>query len=199
MKSRTAIAGMVVFVVALWATFQYGHAAPAAATGGLNIGVVSVRSVISGSQQQVRYRTAVMSRQAQLQAQLESRAKDIEAAEANLKTLRPGTEDYLKQLQSVLQQRGELDSEQEYLKQKRSLENKEWMEKLYQATLKIVTDLAKEKGLDLVLEKTEPQFPISGDELLATFSTHKVLYSGNCPDLTNAVITRLDALESLTP
>jgi len=199
MKSRTAIVGVVILVVALWATFEYGHAAPAAATGGLNIGVVSVRSVISGSQQQVRYSNAVMGAQAQLQAQLESRVKAIEAAEANLKTLRPGTEDYLKQLQSVLQQRGELDSEQEYLKQKRSLENKEWMEKLYQATLKIVTDLAKEKGLDLVLEKTEPQFPISGDELMATFSTHKVLYSGNCLDLTNEVIARLDALESLQP
>jgi Skp family chaperone for outer membrane proteins len=102
-------------------------------------------------------------------------------------------------LQSVLQKRGELDSEQEFLKQKRNLEDKEWMEKLYQATLKIVNDLAKEKGLDLVLEKTEPQFPISGDELLATFSTHKVLYSGSCPDLTREVIARLDALESLKP
>jgi len=200
MKSRTAITGAVIFVVALWATFEYGHAAPAAVTGGLNIGVVSVRSVISGSQQQARYSAAFMNKQAQLQAQLESRAKDIEAAEANLKTLRPGTEDYLKQLQSVFQKRSELDSEQEFLKQKSSLENKEWMEKLYQATLKTVADLAKEKGLDLVLEKTAPQFPVaSGDELMATFSTYKVLYSGNCPDLTNEVIARLDALESLKP
>ncbi len=200
MKSRTAIAGVMIFVVALWATFEYGHAAPAAATGGLNIGVVSIQNVVGGSLQQVRYLNAAMSEQAQLQAQLESRAKDIEAATANLKTLRPGTEDYLKQLQSVLQKRSELDSEQEFLTQKRTLANKEWMEKLYQATLKIVADLAKEKGLDLILEKTEPQFPVaSGDELFEILKTQKVLYSGGCVDLTDEAIKRLDALESLKP
>lgn len=199
MKSRTAVVSVVVGVVALWATFEYGRAAPAAAPEGLNIAVVSVRTVISGSQQQAKYRNALMARQSQLQAQLESRAKDLEAAEAELNTMRPGTEDYLKQLQVVVKKRYDLESEQEFLKQKRSLEDKEWMEKLYQATLRIIDELAKEKGLDLVLERTEPQFPISSDELLATFSTHKVLYSGACPDLTSEVARRLDALELIKP
>lgn len=199
MKAKTAIVGVAILVVALWATFEYSHAAPAATNGGLNIGVVSVRNVFNGSQQQAKYRNAVMNKQGQLQAQLESRAKDLEDAEAELKTYIPGTEDYLTQLQLVLKKRGELDSEQEFLKQKRNLEDKEWMEKLYQATLKIIRDVAQEKGLDLVLEKTEPQFPISSEELMATFSTHKVLYSGNCADLTNEVIKRLDALESFQP
>jgi Skp family chaperone for outer membrane proteins len=199
MKTKTAIVGVAIFVVALWATFEYSHAAPAATNGSLNIGVVSVRNVFNGSQQQAKYRNAVLNKQSQLQAQLESRAKDLEAAEAELKTFKPGTEDHLKQLQLVLKKRSELDSEQEFLKQKRNLEDKEWMEKLYQATLTIVADLAQEKGLDMVLERTEPQFPISAEELMATFSSHKVLYSGNCPDLTDEVVKRLDALESLQP
>lgn len=199
MKSKIAFASIVVCVVALWASFQYGYAAPAAATGNLNIGVVSIRSVISDSQQQAKYRSALMSRHSQLQAQLQSRAKDIEAAEAELNTMRPGTEDYLKQLQAVLQKRATLEAEQEYLNQRRNLEDKEWMEKLYQATLNIIDGLAKERGLDMVLERTEPRFPISGEELLTAFSAHKVLYAGNCPDLTSEVIKRLDAMELLRP
>ncbi len=193
------MAGLVVLVVALWAAFEYSHAAPAAAEGP-NIGVVSIRTVISESQHQARYRSTIMSTQSKLQAQLQSRAKDIEAAEAELNTMRPGTESYLKQLEVVIQKRSDLQGQQEYLSEKRNLEDKEWMEKLYQATLKIISDLAQEKGLDLVLERTDPQFPVpTREELLATFSTHKVLYAGNCTDLTREVITRLDALDSLAP
>lgn len=193
MKRKTAIAGMAIGVMAVWATFEYGHAAPAATTASLNIGVVSIRAIVSTSQHQTKYRNALMARQTQLQAQLESRVKDIEAAEANLKTFVVGSDDYLKQLQVVLQKRGAYDGEKEYITQKRSLEDKEWMETLYQATLKIVADVAKEKGLDLVLERTEPQFPSSAEELMTTFSTHKVLYAGGCTDLTSEVLRRLDA------
>ncbi|MBN1361056.1 MAG: OmpH family outer membrane protein [Sedimentisphaerales bacterium] len=197
-RSRAAVASIVICLAAVWATFEYSHAAPAT-TSGMNIGVVSIQTVITQSAHQVKYRNALMTRESQLRAQLESRAKDIEAAEAELNTMVPGSEDYLKQLQVVLNKRAALDSEQEYLKQKRSLENKEWMEKLYQATLKIVAELAQEKGFALVLERTEPKFPISADELMATFSTHKILYSGSCPDLTDEVLRRLDAMDSLKP
>lgn len=195
MKSKTAVVGVVVCVMALWATFEYGYAAPAPATGNLNIGVVSIRSVISDSQQQAKYRSALMSRHSQLQAQLQSRAREIEAAEAELNTMRPGTEDHFKQLQAILQKSAALEAEQEYLSQRRNLEDKEWMERLYRATLNIIKELAEERGLDMVLERTEPRFPISGEELLTAFSAHKVLYAGASPDLTSEVIKRLDAME----
>lgn len=200
MKSKTAVASAVVCVIALWATWEYSHAAGTSQTPGMNVGVVSIRSVISGSQHQVKYRSAIMAQQAQLQAQLQSLDKSIDAAEAELNTLRPGTEDYFQQYQVVLDKRSELQNQQEYLTQKRTLEDKEWMEKLYQTTLQVISDLAEERGLDMVLEKTDPQFPmLSRDEVMAIISTHKVLYSGNCVDLTEETIKRLDAKELLTP
>jgi Skp family chaperone for outer membrane proteins len=67
------------------------------------------------------------------------------------------------------------------------------MEELYQQALQIVQTLAKEKGLTLVLERTEPEFPVSSEELMMTFSTHKVLYANGCTDLTAEVVSRLDA------
>ena len=199
MKSRTVILSVVICAVALLVTFDYSDAAPAAGGSSLKIGVVSVRMVFNKTRQQIEYRTQAIARQGQSRAQLQALAAEIEVAEAELKTLKPGTADYLQQLQSALGKKSKLDSQQEFLKQQRMLEDKLWMEKLYKETLKIVNVIAKEKGLDLVLERTEPEFPISSEELMATFSTHKVLYAGAETDLTSEVIARLDALESLKP
>ena len=79
------------------------------------------------------------------------------------------------------------------------LESKKWLEDIYQEALQAVSDIAREKGLDLVLEKTDPQFPVSNDELWSTLSTHKVLYSSGCIDLTDEATARVDASESLKP
>ena len=188
----------MICAVALLATFEYSGAAQSAGSTS-KIGVVSVRTVFNTTQQQVQYRTQAIAKQGRARAQLESLAQEIQASEAELKTLKQGTTDYLKQMQSVLQKRAQLEGQQEYLKQQRLLEDKLWMEKLYQETLKIVATLAQEKGLDLVLERTEPEFPISSDELMATFSTHKVLYSAGSVDLTKEAISRLDAMDTLKP
>jgi len=57
--------------------------------------------------------------------------------------------------------------------------------------------LAAQKGLPLVLGSDEPEFPIQRyEELAMTLSTHKVLYSEGCVDLTNEVIAELDKEES---
>jgi Skp family chaperone for outer membrane proteins len=193
MKGRTVVTTLVVCAIALLATRQYGRAESQPAAAASKIGVVSVRGAFNGSKKHAQYRALALKRQSQARAQIELLTKEIEAEDAELKTLKPGTPDYMKQLQATLEKRAKLDSQQEYLKQQRALEDKKWMEDLYQEVLRIVNDLAKERGLDLVLERTEPEFPISSDELMLTVSTHKVLYAGGCIDLTNDVIARLDA------
>lgn len=195
MKSRTVIMGVAICAVALLATFEYSGAATAAGGSSSKIGVVSVRTVFNKSQQQVQYRTQALAQQGRARTQLEDLSKEVQGAEAELKTLKEGTADFLKQMQSVIEKRAQLEGRQEYLKQQRLLEDKLWMERLYQETLKVVATLAQEKGLELVLERTEPNFPISSDELMATFSTHKVLYAGGSVDLTDEVISRLDSLK----
>lgn len=198
MKNRTMMMGALICAVALLATFEYsGAAQPASSTS--KIGIVSIRTVFNNTQQQVQYRTEAIANQSRSRAKLEGLANEIKSAEADLKTHKPGTPDYLKRMEPIIQKRAQLDAQQEYLKQERLLKDKLWMEKLYQETLKIVNTLAQEKGLDFVLERTEPEFPISSDELMATFSTHKVLYAGGGVDLTGEVIARLDAMDNLKP
>ncbi|RPJ37549.1 MAG: OmpH family outer membrane protein [Planctomycetaceae bacterium] len=193
MKIGAKTVGILLGVVALLATFQYGYAASESAPAVSKIGIVSVRTVFNTSTRHAQYRSQVLQAQSRARAQLDSTAKEIEAEEAGLKALKEGTADYMKQLQAILKKRADLESQREYLKQQRSLEDKNWMEALYQETLKIVQVVAKEKGLTLVFERTEPEFPVSSEELMMTFSTHKVLYAEGCVDLTQEVAARLDA------
>jgi Skp family chaperone for outer membrane proteins len=199
MSIRTVVIGSLVCIVALFATFESGRAAPEPPAAPIKIAVVSIRNIFNNSKRHAQYRAQVLSNQSRAKAQLEDLSKDIAAEEAGLKALKPGTPDYMKQLQTTLDKRSKLDSQQEYLKQQRSLEDKNWMEALYQEVLKITKDVAKEKGVTLVLERTEPEFPVTPDELMMTFSTHKVLYAENCMDLTEEVTARLDANQSVKP
>jgi len=199
MSIRAVVIGSLVCIVALFATFESGRAAPEPPAAPVKIAVVSIRNIFNNSKRHAQYRAQVLSTQSRAKAQLEDLSKDITADEAGLKALKPGTADYMKQLQTMLDKRSKLDSQQEYLKQQRSLEDKNWMEALYQEVLKITKDVAKEKGVTLVLERTEPEFPVTPDELMMTFSTHKVLYAENCMDLTEEVTARLDANQTVKP
>jgi Skp family chaperone for outer membrane proteins len=199
MNIRGTMIGVLICVVLLFATLEHGRAASEPTPPPTKIGIISIRGVFNNSTRHAQYRSQALASQSRARSQLEDLSRDVDADEAGLKALKPGTADYLKQLQTVLEKRAKLDSQQEYLKQQRTLEDKTWMEGLYQETLKIVQAVAKEKGLNLVLERTEPEFPVSSEELMMTFSTHKVLYADGCVDLTAEVTSRLDAAGSATP
>lgn len=60
-------------------------------------------------------------------------------------------------------------------------------------------EVAKEKGLELVFERSEPDFSmVSAAELLLTIQTHKLLYADadGCADITEQVRARLDQEKS---
>jgi Skp family chaperone for outer membrane proteins len=118
--------------------------------------------------------------------------------EAGLKTLKRGSVDYLAQYKELLEKRAKLDVQQQVINQERSAKDQKWMEELYSEILQITVELAKQKGLELVLGADEPEFPMeSADQLMMTLSTHKVLYAAGCLDLTSEVVARLDAKEEL--
>jgi len=89
-----------------------------------------------------------------------------------------------------------VEAQQKFNSQQMVLKDRRWTEQLYEEILRITKRLAEEKGLDLVLERDEPEFPVpSPDELMMTLSTHKVLYSAGCVDITDELVARMDASE----
>jgi Skp family chaperone for outer membrane proteins len=199
MSIRAKTVAMLICVAALLAILPHGYAASEATPLTAKIGVVSIRAAFNNSKRLASHRSQLLQVQSRSQAQLSDMTKDVEAEEAGLKALKEGTPDYMKQLQTILKKRAEVDSQREYLKQQLMVEEKNGMEAMYQDVLKIVQAVAKEKGLTIVFERTEPEFPISSEELRLTFSTHKVLYADGCVDLTQEVAARLDAVGSAQP
>jgi Skp family chaperone for outer membrane proteins len=190
---------ILVCTAALLAAMQYGRAASQATPPSSKIGIVSVRDVFNGSKKHALYQAQLAQRVSKARAQIDELNKQVDGAEVELKGLRQGTADYVKQFQAVLEARSKLQNEQELLKAQRMAEDKKWFEDLYQEALKAVEALAKEKGLELVLERSEPKFPLASEEVWSTVGTHKVLYSGGCVNLTNDVIDRIDASATLKP
>ncbi|MGE5297428.1 MAG: OmpH family outer membrane protein [Solirubrobacterales bacterium] len=199
MNGKMAVGGFLVCVLLSLGLLEYGRAAAPAAGPTLKVGVVSMKAVFQASAKHKQYAAGAMARQSQARMQLDNLKKEIEGDDAELKALKQGTPDYTQQLQVVLEKRAKMQSQQEFLKQQSVLEDKKWLEDLYQAFARATKALAQEKGLDMVLERTEPEFPIPSDELMSTLYMHKVLYAGGCVDLTTEVTARLDADETLKP
>jgi len=198
MNGKTATIGLVICVLVSLAVLERGRASqPASPTA--RIGVVSMTDVFKNSKKHMVYTGQAMGRQARIRSELDNLKKEVDGQEAELKTFKQGTADYTQQLQVLFEKRSKLQSQQEFVKQQSMLEDKKWLEDLYQAFQRAAQAIAQEKGLELVLERTEPEFPIPSDELMSTLYMHKVLYAGGCVDLTDEVTARLDADETLKP
>jgi len=199
MSGRTITMSILVCVAALLAAMQYGQAASQATPPASRIGIVSVRDVFNGSKKHAQYQGLLAQRVSKARAQIDELNNQVNTAEAELKQTKPGTADYITRYQAVLEARSKFQNGQELIKQQRMSEDKKWFEDLYQEALKAVDALAKEKGLELVLEQSEPKFPLASEEVWSTVGTHKVLYGGGCVNLTNDVIDRIDASATLKP
>ncbi len=164
------------------------------AAGALKIGVVSVKRIFKDCKASVRYRAEAVAERERLNAELEKLAKEIEAGQAGLKALKVGTGDHLALTREILEKQGSLQVREEFGKQQATLKDYRWTRELYEDILRETGEVARQKGLDLVFEKDEIDIAaLSVSELGLTIGTHKLLYSGGCPDITDEVMARLDA------
>ncbi len=193
---KTVSLCVLVVVLVAGVCLEQSRANAAAEDRCLRIGVVSVRRVFQECKRNARYRQEAFAERDKVGADLDKLSKEIELDKAGLKTLRPGSSDYSALMKEVFEKQAKLQAQQEYFKQQMAFKEQAVIEQLFKDLLKATEEVAKEKGLDMVLERSEPELPASGgNELTLTISTHKVLYSGGCEDITDAVMARLDAVE----
>lgn len=207
MNTRVLVLGCLIGLVVLSVGYEgfqtppaaFGKTEPSRAEanadkGRLKVGVVSIQKIFQNSKKVARYRQESLSEQEKARARLEKLAREAATAEEGVKTLRPGSSDYLAQYNEWLRKQGDLRIEQELYKQKMTLKELKMTEEIYKDILRETTEVAKQKGLDLVFEKSEPDLPASSrTQLELTMGIHKLLYSGGCLDITDEVTTRMDA------
>ncbi len=196
MKTKAIVLICLISVAVLPVAYQTCLAESKAKQPAAKIGVVSIRKLLQDCKRTSKYRDESIAERDRIMAELEKLNAEIEAGKAGLKTLKTGSSDYMDLVKDLLMKQAGLQAQQEFHKQQMGLKEQKMIEGLYKDILQQISKVAQEKALDLVLEKTEPEFPMaSADELTRTIDTHKLLYSGGCADITDQVLARLNAAE----
>jgi len=197
MKIKTIILSCLIGVVVLLFVHEYSMAQVKTNDTVLPIGLVDVRRALRECKATAKYRVKTDAENSKMDAEEEQLSREIQALAAGLRALKPGSSDYLTQYKEYLQKQNNLKTMQEFNPQQKAMKHQQWTQELYKEILRITKVLAAEKGLPLVLGSDEPEFPMQRyEELAMTLSTHKVLYSNGCLDLTDEVIAELDKEES---
>jgi Skp family chaperone for outer membrane proteins len=160
------------------------------------IAVVRVLEIMQETaQNDKKHLQELMSLRNEARTELEQRAKEMEVEEADLKTLKADSDDYMKQLDVVLEKKGRYESRKEFLERQIAVKQQIWTRAMYNEALRITREVAAQRGLRLVLAADQVDLPAS-ESLVNLIATQKVLYSDGCPDLTDEVRARLLARDS---
>jgi Skp family chaperone for outer membrane proteins len=160
----------------------------------LKVGVLSVRQIFRQSARIARYRQDALVERQTMEAKLDSLAKEIDSEEKGLNLLRPGTSDYVAQLERIYNKRASYQADKELYNKKVSLKEQVITEELYGGILRATAAIAEKRGLDLVFEKSEPDLPATSPaQLELAMGTHKLLYSAGCVDISSEVLARIDS------
>ncbi len=197
MKIKIMVLGLLVCMIVLLCGHAYSSAQPSEKV--FKIGVVSVERVLRDCKATAKFREQITADNKKMAAEEEKLSLEIKALSTGLQSgaLKVGSSDHLAQYKEMLQKQAELDALKEFNPRQSALKQQQWTQELYRKILQTTKVLALEKDLILVLEKSEPEFPIQ-TELGMIIGTHKVIYSGGCLDITNDVIAKLDADEKKT-
>jgi Skp family chaperone for outer membrane proteins len=199
MKNRAMVLSCLAGGVILCMSYQYSRAQTAADKPPLKIGVVSIRKIFQDCERAKTHEKQIRAERDKINAELNKLQKDIAAAEAGLNTLRQESIDYLELARTVFRKQDSYKSQKQHYERLLALKDRQWTKVLYRDILRVTGEVAKEKGLDLVFERNEPDFSmINAAELLVTIQTHKLLYADadGCPDITSYVVAQLDQEKS---
>ena len=174
-------------------SLNYAYSDAKSNTSSERIGALSIRKIFEKSEKNLEIKEKLEAEQGKAIAELDKAQAEIEAEKAGLKTLKTGTTEYLAQYKILLSKQADFQAQQEFQKQQIALAERQYIESFYKDILKAAREIAEQKGLEMVLEASEPEFTdISAEGLVMTIRTNKLLYSGGCLDITDEVIARID-------
>jgi Skp family chaperone for outer membrane proteins len=193
MKIKTTFLSCLAGMIILAMVYEYCQAQQKTNTQSAKIGIVSIAEIFNNSKRSIAHKREISSEQSKKNEELGKLSKELKAAEAMLSALKQDSTDYMSQREKCINMRVSLEAQQAINKEQTILKQYRWRKSFYQDILQITSELARQKDLDVVLEKDQIDVPaLSVNELNQTMLTHKVLYSGGCTDITDELITQLD-------
>ncbi|MHC4387508.1 MAG: OmpH/Skp family outer membrane protein [Planctomycetota bacterium] len=154
---------------------------------------MSIRKIFQDCQKRTKHDEELRAEEEKVNVRLNELKRKIDAARAGLEAIKPDSRDYLELARNLRLKEQNYQAELQYYEKTLGLKDREWTKQFYEDILRVSGVVAKQKGFDLVFERSKPDFStVSATELLMTIQTHKVLYSAGCVDITEEVMVRLD-------
>jgi len=193
MKNSKQVWIVIVIALVVLGAYQHGKLNAGSAVAPAKIGVVNVTNVLENCKKHKQWQGKMQSEQSEVKAQIGKMEEELKALDANLKLRTPGSEDYLNLLRELTEKSALADAKNKFYQDKVTAEMQRWTEGLYQQMLKVVGDVAKEKGLDMVIADELLDLPApSLRDFMLTIKTKKMLYYNTNYDLTGDVLAALD-------
>jgi Skp family chaperone for outer membrane proteins len=190
--TKQITAGLVIAIIFIGA-YQVGTLDAQSAAAPAKIGVVNVTDVLENSQKHKDWQEKMQKERAQMENEFAKLKAEMEAMQANLKILSPGSADYLKTQSELLEKKAVMQAKDEFYRSKVEVEMQQWTESLYQKMLTVVEQVAKQKGLDMVISDESLDLPApSLRDFMLTIKTKKMLYHNANYDMTTAVLEALN-------
>lgn len=158
-----------------------------------SIGVMSIKKIFDESQRYVKYKEDMTAEQQKIFAEIEKAKAEYDAGVAGLKTIKTGTDEYMERMKELVAKKANLTAQQEYYSTQMSMKERAWILNLYNEVIVIAKEIAREKGLDLVLENSEIELENVPDEMLVmNMLLRSTIHAEGCIDITAEIISRLD-------
>jgi Skp family chaperone for outer membrane proteins len=193
--SKTTLLVVGVALLVSLGAYQQGKLNADSAIKPAKIGVVNVTTVLENSASNKKWQEKMQQEQTDTKNEFNQMRTEVEAIQANLKLRTPGTEDFLKLRQEMVEKGAMLDAKNKFYQDKVTFEMQRWTEELYQQLLKVVADVAQDKGLDIIMADELLDLPSpSLQDFMLTVKTRKLLYHNSQYDLTDEVLVALDKM-----
>ena len=193
MKARTVVLCCLAVVIILSLNSEPNWA-KTKSSDGMKIGVLKIRKIFEECKKNEQYKELMTIEQEKAIAELEKLRAELDAEKAGLRTVKVGSSEHMALMKQLLTKQANFKAQQEFHQQQMAIKEQQWIELLYRDVVRITSEVAEERGLELVLEGSEPELSdTTAESLVMSIRTHKLLYSGGCEDITDEVMSRLDA------
>ena len=167
------------------------------------IGIVSVKEIFDNCTMKTEVEKSLAAEGDKRFAEIKKLEEGIESDKTALTKFKEGTQDYMDMLKGLMMKQSGLEAQKEFYQQDLSMKEMRNKEAMYRKIIEAVAQVAKEKGLDIVLSRDDNYLsqPESASnppaqnptELILTTKTHKLLYFNKDLDITTEVLTAMNA------
>lgn len=193
MKNSKQVWIVLVIALMVLGAYQHGRLNADSAVAPAKIGVVNVTKALENCQKHKQWQEKMQTEQSEMKAKFEAMRNELEALQANLRLRTPGSEDYLELLEQLTEKSAMMEAQDKFYQDKVTAKMQQWTEGLYQELLKVAGEIAKDKGLDMIIADEMLDLPApSLRDFMLTIRTKKLLYHNTNYDLTDEVLAALD-------